>query len=201
MATVATVAVPAGPGDIEALSDVLQAAFWDDPVMAWLLPSEKSRSRKLAGLFQVLMKAHYLSMRTTWTTADQVGGALWAPPGHWKIPNWDVFKAGPGLAVAMGLRSIPALRFLEVVDRQHPKEPHWYLGILGTSPAHQGKGVGSALMQPVLERCDREGVPAYLESSKETNIPFYSRHGFVLTGEISAPGGPTVWPMWREPQG
>jgi GNAT superfamily N-acetyltransferase len=194
------VAVPAGWGDAEALSDVLQAAFWDDPVMSWVVPDERSRSRRMAKLFRVMMEAHYLSMRTVWTTSDQAGGALWAPPGHWRIPPWDMFWASPSLAITMGARAMPAMRFLEHVDRQHPKEPHWYLGVLGTSPAHQGKGVGSALMMPVLERCDTEGLPAYLESSKESNIPFYARHGFEVTGKISEPrGGPTVWPMWREP--
>jgi GNAT superfamily N-acetyltransferase len=196
-----TVAVLAGSGDVEALSDVLQGAFWDDPVMGWILPDDKSRSRRLAGLFRVLLDAHYMKMHTVWTTPDQVGGAMWAPPKHWKIPTWDLVRAGPAMAVALGLRALPALRFLEQVDKQHPQEPHWYLGVLGTSPAQQGKGVGSSLMQPILERCDREGLPAYLESSKEQNIPFYSRHGFEVTGEISAPGGPTVWPMWRDPQG
>jgi GNAT superfamily N-acetyltransferase len=196
----ATAAVLAGTGDIEALSDVLQAAFWDDPVMAWMLPKESSRSRRLAGLFCVLLVTHYLSMHTVWTTSEQSGGALWAPPGHWKIPTWDIVKAAPRLALALGVRSVTALRFLEEVDKQHPAEPHWYLGVLGTAPAQQGKGIGSTLMQPVLEKCDTEGIPAYLESSKEQNIPFYSRHGFTVTGEIKAMGGPTLWPMWRDPQ-
>jgi GNAT superfamily N-acetyltransferase len=200
-ARVSTTAVPAGPGDLEPLCDVLQAAFWDDPVMTWILPDEGSRSRRLAGLFRVLLRTHYLSMRTVWTTPEQLGGALWSPPDHWKIPTMDIVKSAPGLLVALGVRALPALRFLDQVDRQHPHEPHWYLGVLGTSPAQQGKGIGSALLRPVLERCDREGLPAYLESSKERNIPFYSRHGFRVTGEITAPGGPTVWPMWRDPQG
>jgi GNAT superfamily N-acetyltransferase len=93
-----------------------------------------------------------------------------------------------------------ALALLSQVEKVHPKEPHWYLAVLGTAPEHQGKGVGSALMKPILDRCDGEGVPAYLESSKESNIPFYKRHGFEVTGEIQAKNGPKVWPMWRDPQ-
>jgi hypothetical protein len=54
-------------------------------------------------------------------------------------------------------------------------------------------------MQPVLDTCDAEGIGAYLESSKESNVPFYERHGFRVTGEIVIPDGPTLWAMWRDP--
>ena len=199
-APISTVAVPAGWLDVEPLSDTLQAAFWDDPVLAWLLPDESSRSRRLANLFGVLLRTHYLSMRTVWTTPDQMGAALWAPPGHWRLPLLDVVRAAPVLALTLGRRAIPGRAFLDEIDRRHPAEPHWYLGVLGTSPDHQGSGIGSTLLQPVLAHCDREGLPCYLESSKDSNIAFYARHGFVVTEEISAVDAPTVWPMWREPR-
>ena len=64
----------------------------------------------------------------------------------------------------------------------------------------QGKGVGTALLRPVLEHCDAEGIPCYLESSKERNVPFYRRHGFEVVEEVSLPDdGPMLWTMWREP--
>jgi GNAT superfamily N-acetyltransferase len=194
------VAVAAGTDDVEALTDTLQAAFFDDPVLTWILPDERSRSRRLATLFRGLLRAHYMPAHAVWTTPDQVGGALWSPPGHWRMTNREVLQMGLPTIAALGRRVVAGARLLNHVDRLHPKAPHWYLGVLGTSPAHQGKGVGSALLQPVLDRCDREGMPAYLESSKESNVPFYSRHGFAVTGEISLPGAPKLWPMWREPR-
>jgi len=72
--------------------------------------------------------------------------------------------------------------------------------VLGTDPASQGRGIGSALLAPVLETCDRDGVGAYLESSKERNLAFYARHGFRMTGEVDLPRGPRVWLMWRDPR-
>lgn len=194
------VAVPAGTGDITAMADSLQGAFFDDPVTSWFLPDAGSRPRRLAGMFTTLLVGQYLPMRTVWTTADQSGAALWAPPGHAKIPMSRIVRQAPGMVKALGRHTVRALRFLDVVEKQHPTEPHWYLGVLGTSPPHQGKGIGAALLAPVLDRCDREGVPAYLESSKPTNIPYYQRFGFETTGEISVSGGPTVWPMWRDPR-
>jgi ribosomal protein S18 acetylase RimI-like enzyme len=108
----------------------------------------------------------------------------------------------PDLVRALGRHASRALRTLNHVEHQHPKEPpHWYLGVLGTRTEAQGRGVGSALLAPVLEHCDTEGLPAYLESSKHANIAFYRRHGFEVTGEIPLPfGGPPVWPMWRDPR-
>jgi GNAT superfamily N-acetyltransferase len=96
---------------------------------------------------------------------------------------------------------VTTLRILNTVEQMHPHEPHWYLATLGTAVEWQGKGVGSALMRPVLEHCDAEGLPCYLESSKGRNVPFYERHGFSVVQEVALPnGGPPIWTMWREPQ-
>lgn len=191
----------AGPGDRGAVAAALADAFFDDPVMSWILDDEGSRIRRLRGLFDVLLRGHYLGLGTVWTTTEQAGAALWAPPGRAIIPGPTVLRHSPRLARALGRRALLALRALSHVEQHHPKEPHWYLGVLGTRRADQGKGVGSALLAPVLRRCDEEGMRAYLESSKESNIAFYGRHGFEVAGEIALPmGGPTVWPMWRDPR-
>jgi ribosomal protein S18 acetylase RimI-like enzyme len=87
------------------------------------------------------------------------------------------------------------------LEARHPSgPPHYYLAVLGTDPAQQGRGLGSALLAPVLERCDQDGVGAFLESSKERNIDFYARHGFRVTDELRLPRGPTMWQMWRDPR-
>src|SRR4029078_5686236 len=89
---------------------------------------------------------------------------------------------------------------VEEVERRHPPEPHLYLAVLGTDPPAQGRGIGTAVLRPGLDLCDREGLPAYLESSKESNVGFYARFGFRVIAEVRMPGeGPTVWLMWRNP--
>lgn len=87
------------------------------------------------------------------------------------------------------------------MKENHPEEPHWYLGVLGSDPTFRGAGYGRALMDSRLAHCDAEAAPAYLESSKPDNIPYYERFGFVVTGELALPdGGPTLWQMWRAPR-
>ena len=93
------------------------------------------------------------------------------------------------------------LRFFNIADKKHPHEPHWYLNVLGIHPDLQGRGFGSHLMQPVLRRCDEQGLPAYLETDTERNVALYKRHGFEVTERFDLPGGgPPIWLMWREPQ-
>ena len=193
--------VAAGPAERGAIADALSDAFFDDPVWAWILPDEGSRRRRLAGLFAVLLRGHYEELGAVFTTAERAGASLWAPPGRAVVPVSTVLRYSPWLGRALGRRSLVALRALTRVEREHPAEPHWYLGVLGTRTAHQGKGIGSALLEPVLRRCDDEGVPAYLESSKERNVPLYTRFGFEVVEEYrSAGGSPPIWRMWREPQ-
>ena len=90
---------------------------------------------------------------------------------------------------------------LTAIEKVHPKEEHYYLEVLGTHQDRQSKGIGSAVMSHMLDRCDTEGMPAYLESSNPRNIPFYARHGFEPTDEIVVgKGAPTVTAMWRDPR-
>jgi ribosomal protein S18 acetylase RimI-like enzyme len=186
--------------DVRPLAAALARAFEDDPLMRWLLPTSRQQ-RHLPTLFELALKYSHLPNHEVYTTAELTGGALWAPPGKWQTRPLSLLPAMPRFIVALGTRIPIAVRTIAKVEQLHPREPHWYLAVLGTEPAWQGKGVGSALLAPVLERCDKTETAAYLESSKETNIPFYNRHGFEVTGTIDLPrGGPRVWPMWREPR-
>jgi len=95
---------------------------------------------------------------------------------------------------------VKASRAMNVLARVHPKEPHWYLMAVGVVPEAQGQGRGSALLEPVLERCDEERVPAYLEASTADNARLYERLGFEPGEEVEALPGVRVRPMWRPPR-
>jgi GNAT superfamily N-acetyltransferase len=187
--------------DVKPISEALARSFHDDPVLRWLFPDDKTAPKKMPQFFALDLSKFWLGLGEVYTTDSIAGGALWGPPGHWQMGMGTIIRNGPSMIRLLGGRLFKALQFLGTVEKAHPKDPHFYLAVLGTQPADQGKGIGSAMMAPVLERCDLEGIPAYLESSKDTNIPFYNRHGFEVTEEIAFPGGPTVWGMWREPKG
>lgn len=186
--------------DLASISDALVSAFHDDPVMLYMVPKPAGREKKMRALFvSEAKRAFKKGMVQTTADSPAKGAAIWSAPGNWKLGGVELLGQIP-LLFSLGLSTPRALSLLSKMEKVHPTEPHWYLAILGTATEHQGKGVGSALLEPILTKCDTEGVPAYLESSKESNIAFYNRHGFEVTGEVHAKDGPTLWPMWREPR-
>lgn len=85
------------------------------------------------------------------------------------------------------------------MERRHIRESHYYFPYIGVAPRAQGKGLGSRLMRPTLERCDREGLPAYLEATNDRNTALYERLGFQLESELSFAGSPPLRLMVRPP--
>lgn len=189
-----------GDDEIAPAAAALARAFHDDPVMTWLFGRhDRRRLRRLRRFFGHQVK-HHRPAGGVFVDDEVDGCALWSPPGQWKQSWRDMLRSIPVLAPAVGPRLPRALRGLSMMEAAHPREPHWYLAVLGTDPAAQGRGIGGALMEPTLDRCDEQGLGAYLESSKEQNIAYYARFGFTVTGEMALPKGPPVWPMWREPK-
>jgi len=189
----------AQPADVDALATTLARAFDDDPLTMWLFPDAAARRRRLPAFFRSLLRVA-LPVGEVYTAEDARCAAIWNPPGTFPMGWRTDTRLGLTTTRLVGWRIVTRARGLLYFASHHPKEPHWYLQMLGTDPDDQGRGMGSAIMAPVLERCDREGERVYLESSKERNIPFYVRHGFAVTEEVRVPAGPVVWAMWRDPR-
>lgn len=179
-------------------------AFYDDPVATWILPDDARRKKYLGRLFETMTRHHHLSGGGVEVACDgpAIGAAaLWDPPDGWRESGRTQLAQIPMFLRVFGAQSGRGRAVQELMKRAHPEEPHWYLAAIGSDPAVRGKGFGQVLMRSRLERCDAEYCPAYLESSKAENLPYYQRFGFQVTGEITIPdGGPKLWPMWRDPQ-
>jgi GNAT superfamily N-acetyltransferase len=184
--------------DVDKLAITLTHAFDDDPLTMWLFPRDEVRRRRLPRFFRSLLRAS-LPFGEVYTAGDDRCAAIWNPPGTFPLGWRTDAKLGLITTSLVGLRITTCAQGLLYFASHHPKERHWYLQMIGTDPEHQGQGLGSAILAPVLDRCDRDGERIYLESSKKRNIPFYERHGFVVTNEIQVPHGPVVWAMWRDP--
>jgi len=185
--------------DIGAASQTLAAAFADDPVWQYLAPSRARWRRHAARIFAADI-SNRLGHGHVYATEGMESIAVWSPPDTWEHGLIQLLREGPAAARLFSTGALRAVRYQSSLERAHPRPSHYYLAILGTAPEHQGHGFASKALAPVLRRCDEEGMPAYLESSKEQNLAFYARHRFVGDERLEVlSGAPPVWPMWREP--
>jgi GNAT superfamily N-acetyltransferase len=175
---------------------VLARAFYDDPALSWTFPNDRKRLAQAERFWSIRLR--YMSPQDqVYVTDDLSAAAVWGLPDRWHV-SWR--ETGELARMMLGHRLPMLFTGLQRLEKAHPPAPpSFYLAVLGTDPPHQGRGLGTALMQPGVELCDREGIPAYLESSKERNIDFYARFGFRVLQEVRLPRGPKMWPMWREP--
>lgn len=184
-------------GDYRPLAAMLARAFYDDPITSWFYPNAGRRLAHAERFFAIRLR-QLDGLRLTFTTDDHSGAALWTPPGRWREDLRQSLMLLPMMPVLLP-RIVRSTRAVREIERRHPLRAHYYLSVIGTEPSQQGEGVGSALLAVVLDRCDAEGIGAYLECSKECNVAFYVRHGFSVTECVDLPEGPPLWLMWRSP--
>jgi len=186
--------------DNATVAATVAAGFFDDPVTRWLLPDVQRRREVVEPMFRLYVEP-YLAHGETYLTADAKGVAVWLPP-HAQLMTPEQEEAfGEALVEVTGPDAARFFQVAEIFAQHHPDEPLYYCQFLSTVPRYQGRGIGSAFLRAMLERADREGMPAYHEATSPRNRALYERHGYVAQGEFTLPeDGPTLWPMWREPR-
>jgi GNAT superfamily N-acetyltransferase len=188
---------PATRDDVSRLKTVLAEAFLDDPVFGWLMPEDNKRHARLRRYFGIDLSHFALLHGRVWTTSDLAGAALTLPPGRWRVPPRTTLLHGS----VFGVHLLRAARIGATMEWRHARElrgPHYYVRDIGVSPEMQGRGLGSALLRPTLDRCDREGLPAYIEASSERSAALYERLGFQHVKELRVGGSPPLWLMIRQ---
>jgi ribosomal protein S18 acetylase RimI-like enzyme len=179
------------PRTRRALLDALALSFRDNPMnLALHGPRPKRRVRaNRAGLRAlVLDSAAHAKTRVIRHEGIVAGGFVVVPPGRYPIP-------GPGLerqlgcVIAQGVRSMDQwAKVAASLSCYHPKEPHWYLAVLGIVPGLQGHGLGTRLMNQLTQMMQSDPHPIYLESDRAHSVRFYESKGFVVRAETAVHG-------------
>ncbi len=198
--------------DSATVAHVLAAAFDGDPLFRWLFPGPGHRGALERWWAHLAAAAAVRSDAELWHAPDEGSAALWYAPRGLDPPERREAASSDGaggsavsfdelVAELVGDRIDEVRTAFAAIAAAHLTEPHWYLAAVGTEPRLQGRGSGARLLRPVLERCDAEGLGAYLESSNPRNVPFYHRLGFVVVGALTlASGAAAMTCMWRPPR-
>lgn len=184
--------------DARTSSRVLARAFQDDPVFEWLLPDPDRRRELLPSVFMAFSEL-YLPCDESYIAGSGLAVVLWVPPRSQPFSEEELDQLGEQLGATLGDDAAKAVDLDATLAEHHPEEPAFYLPFIGVVPEQQGRGLGSRLLETVLEQCDAGGTPAFLDATSPDNRRLYERHGFETMAQIDIARGPTLWTMWREP--
>ena len=183
----------ASVADRDRVIQVITLGFLADPVGRWVWPDARMYLETMPK-FVAAFGGKAFEHGSAYVADAYRAAALWLPPGV--EPDGDTIEALLDASVAPEIQQ-DVVSFFAQMDDYHPHEPCWYLPLIAADPAYRGGGLGSAILQHALQRCDEDGTIAYLESSNPRNISLYQRHGFEVIGEIQAGSSPVMYPMIR----
>lgn len=166
--------------DKSIILDILTRSFDDNKSVNYVVKQDQNRVDRITKLMDYSFNVCN-EFGEVWISDDQQACALILFPdkkrSSFRTLLWDLKLA---LSV-IGLDRVSAVLKREaMIKANHPKEPIAYLWFIGVNPQLQGKGVGSAFIQEVIQECERKKRPIYLETSMEKNLPFYKKFGFEI---------------------
>ncbi|KXK59367.1 GCN5 family acetyltransferase [Micromonospora rosaria] len=189
-----------GPELVTGVAEVLAEAFDGYPWTDWTVAADRHRER-LTSMFALTVATVGVPYGQSWAAVEPggrpVAAAVWLRPDR-PVPD------GVWATLADRTRDLAGDRYPALLAAEsacaplRPTAPVFLLATVGVRPDRQGRGLGERVLRPGLAEADRAGVPAALETSSASNVRFYQRLGFTVTGDVTVEGGgPRVWGMRR----
>lgn len=196
---------PLVEADEPEVAAALARAFQDDPLQTYVFPDPVERAEKSPAHFAPLLRYGRLFGEVLTPAGSPGGAAVWLPPNGTDVTPERAAAAGfdrwPDLLGPEAAdRFFSALAAVDPFHKTDVRPEHWYVMVVGVAPEAQGQGLGRALLQPVMDRADRDGVPCYLETAQPRNVSFYQHLGFrVLRDFVEPVSGLRMWTFRRDP--
>lgn len=184
---------------IKPASRMLARAFRNDPVIKYAFTELGGNDPRVPYAYEFMLRLGMKHGHTCTTSPELEGVAVWMRIATPYASVWRMLLSGAFIpAIKMGWETGQRMQeFSRHLDKKHEEmihELHWYLQLIGVDPEYQGKGYASRLIRGMLAGADEDGLPCYLETELEENVPIYEHFGFHTLEEYIIPG--TTVKMW-----
>lgn len=178
--------------DKSRIIDILCESFYDNKSVNFVVKQDHKKDKRL----RVLMEYSYFigeNFGKIYLNDDKSACAILIDPSKkkttFKSIVWDIKL----LISCIGIANVSnVMKREKEIKKNHPTIDFIHLWYIGVSTNNQGKGIGTSLMNEIIQDYKKKNQPIYLETSTTKNFPFYERLGFEKVAEIDTLGYPLM---------
>ena len=167
----------ATPADVDLIKRILLVSFKNDPHVNWLL--EESKNKLKLNLLIDYVVHQTLRKGEIYLSDHNTAVALWDFERNEKMSFHYIWR-NLAFLIRIGMKSVVRILKSEAhVHNNFHKYPRYcHLYLIGVLPEAQGKGLASALMNPMIQRMKEKSIPVFLETANPRNVDIYKKKGF-----------------------
>lgn len=189
---------------LEEAARVLALAFQDDPLFTYVVPEPQERALRLPVQFAAILRFGRMFGEALATAGTPLGALVAQPPGADITPERARQSGLDGFWTAISrdaaMRMGRVLDIFDKVNRADVPVDNWYVMAVGVLPEMQGRGIGSSLVRPIMDKARESGLPCLLDTPQPRNVPFYEKLGFRIHAEtFDDPSGLRLWTFRLDP--
>ena len=167
------------------VSNILTDAFADNRSVNYVVKQDRHRLARIRWLMRYAV-ATGQEFGEVWLSPDRRGAAVTILPDTKRVSVASVRRDVALALLATGLGNVyRTLHREKRIKALHPEEPFCHLWFLGVEEEAQGRGIGSRLLQNIIDRCESQQRAIYLETSTLRNVPWYEKFGFEVYHELN----------------
>jgi len=169
---------------------ILHKSFKDNKSTNFVVKQDKKKDKRI----KILLEYCYAKgeqQGTIYLSPDNNACAIVLYPEKEKTTLKGLYYMIKLLFGGIGLFRVGKITNREkTIQKHHPTYAFNHLWYIGVNPDQQGKGLGTQLMNRIMEDSKKLNRPLFLETSNEKNFPFYERLGFKRIAEMDNLGYP-----------
>ena len=165
----------------ERVIEILSECFEKNKSVNWIVKQDSKRKERIKDLMNYSFEA-CIETGQIYITEDLTGAIICSNSDD-KLPILEeAYLTFQFVVKVTGIEGIgKTLRREKYINSFHPKDEEFiYIWFIGLKKSEQGRGVGSAMLQEVINQSNNEKKAIYLETSNEQNLKFYKKHGFEV---------------------
>ena len=165
--------------------EMLSEAFADNLSVNYVLKQDRHQPQRIRRLMQYALATCH-DFGDVWLSEDERACALTVLPDT-KRTTFATVQRDISLALSVtGLRNVYRTLQRETrVQACHPNEPFCHLWFVGVAKDAQRQGLGSQLLQELIDHYQPQQRAIYLETSTLQNVPWYQKFGLEVYDELN----------------